>query len=811
MHRRTGREVPWTEGRDLWWHEVVDSQSGEYDTERTGAEDPYMIIYTSGTTGKPKGTVHVHAGFPIKATQDLAHCFDLQDDDILFWFTDLGWMMGPWAVAGALMLGSTLFIYDGAPDYPGPDRLWKMVERHGITTLGLSPTVIRGLMRHGRGQVDGIDLSSLRVLGSTGEPWNPEAWWWLFREVGGERCPIINYSGGTEISGGILGCTVIHPQKPCSFTGPIPGMDVEVVDEQGQPVRGQVGELVIRKPWVGMTRGFWRDPDRYIESYWSRWPGSWVHGDWAMTDEDGFWYILGRSDDTIKVAGKRLGPAEVEAAAVAHPAVTEAAAIGVPDEVKGEAVVCFAVLNPGVEPSESLREEIGATIARAVGEGPQTEGGQVRPRPAKDQERQDHAACGEGQLPGSGAGRHLITGEPRRYRGDRKSQVEPDFGECGGSLSCGGTWNMLSATVSEVRIIEEFLELVRIDSPTSEEAEIARVLGSKLLTMGFSVRNDGTGPSTGNLIAHLNGTAPDRAPLALSAHMDTVEPGRGVQPVLSDGVVRSSGDTILGADNKASLVAILEGARAVLEAGLPRPDLDILFTWGEERAHLGARVLDLSMVQAEMCILPDVEAPIGTIVTRAPAYRSLRARVQGRAAHAGANPEAGINALVAASRAIARMTLGRVDEETTANIGLFRAGAYRNAVPALAEMEGEVRSLDDARAAAQIETMGQIMREEAEKIGATVELQAQLEYRPFNLDPDSPVVLAARRALERLGVAVTLASSCSGSDANEFNNKGLPTAVLGTGMVATHSANEHIAVNDLVLLSRLMAELITSA
>ena len=367
VFRRVGREVPWTEGRDVWWHEAVEGQPADCETEHTDPEDTYMILYTSGTTGKPKGAVHVHCGFPIKSAQDMAHCFDLQDEDVLFWFTDLGWMMGPWAIEGTLMLGSTLFIYDGAPDYPRPDRIWEMVERHGITTLGLSPTVIRGLMRHSDEWVKKHDMGSLRVLGSTGEPWNPEPWRWYFEKVGGGRCPIINYSGGTEISGGILGCTVIQPQKPCSFTGPVPGMDVEVLDENAQPVRGGVGELVIRKPWVGMTRGFWKDPDRYIESYWSRWPGIWVHGDWATVDEEGFWYILGRSDDTIKVAGKRVGPAEVESAAVSHPAVSEAAAIGVPDELKGEVVVCFTVLRPDYEPSDELRAEIKDTIVRQLG------------------------------------------------------------------------------------------------------------------------------------------------------------------------------------------------------------------------------------------------------------------------------------------------------------------------------------------------------------------------------------------------------------------------------------------------------------
>src|SRR6185437_9748199 len=222
---------------------------------------------------------------------------------------------------------------------PRPDRLWQIVERHRATVLGVSPTAIRALIPHGDDLARDHDLSSLRVLGSTGEPWNPEPWWWLFRVVGGERCPIVNYSGGTEISGGIVGGSTIAPLKPCAFAGAIPGMDADVVDEHGGSVRGAVGELVIRQPWVGMTRGFWKDPERYLETYWSRWPGVWVHGDWASIDEDGAWYIHGRSDDTIKLAGKRVGPAEVESAAVAHPAVREAVAIGVPHPVKGEALV----------------------------------------------------------------------------------------------------------------------------------------------------------------------------------------------------------------------------------------------------------------------------------------------------------------------------------------------------------------------------------------------------------------------------------------------------------------------------------------
>src|SRR5579875_469963 len=374
VYRRLGRAIPWTAPRDVWWHEVVADQPAALPTERTRGEDPFMIIYTSGTTGRPKGALHVHHGFPIKATLDLAYCFDLQAGDRIFWLTDLGWMMGPWLIIGALTLGATMCLYEGTPDYPTPDRLWAYTARYRVTHLGISPTAVRALMRYGAEPLRGHDRSSLRILGSTGEPWNPEPWWWFFEQVGGGRCPVINYTGGTEISGGILSCIPIAPIKPCAFNGPIPGMAADVVDDAGQPVRGQVGELVIRQPWVGMTHGFWRDRERYLETYWSRWPHLWVHGDWALIDDDGYWYLLGRSDDTLKVAGKRVGPAEVESAAVAHPAVSEAAAIGVPDPVKGEAIVVFAVLQPGYEPTDALRAEVAEAIVRELGRAlrPQT-------------------------------------------------------------------------------------------------------------------------------------------------------------------------------------------------------------------------------------------------------------------------------------------------------------------------------------------------------------------------------------------------------------------------------------------------------
>jgi len=345
----------------------LNSSFDEEPTERTSAEDPMMIIYTSGTTGKPKGAVHTHCGFPIKAAQDMWQGLDLHPDERLFWMTDMGWMMGPWEVFGTLILGATMTLYDGAPDFPGPDRVWSLVDRHKVTALGVSPTLIRALRRHDDEIVHQHDLSSLRKFASTGEPWNPDPWTWLFQNVGRGKLPIINYSGGTEISGGIVMGNVLTPMKPCAFSGPLPGMAADVVDENGKSVRGRVGELVIREPWIGMTRGFWRDPQRYIESYWSRWPDVWVHGDWAAVDDNGLWYILGRSDDTIKIAGKRVGPAEVESILVAHPQVSEAAAVGVPDPIKGEALVCFCVLRKGVNGGVNLAAELKGNVARDLG------------------------------------------------------------------------------------------------------------------------------------------------------------------------------------------------------------------------------------------------------------------------------------------------------------------------------------------------------------------------------------------------------------------------------------------------------------
>ena len=371
---RLGRAIR-LRARDVWWEDVM-ARGTDDSFADTSPEDPYMLIYTSGTTGKPKGAVHVHGGFPVKAAQDQAHVFDLHagGGDLLWWFTDIGWMMGPWLIAGGLINGATILLYDGAPDFPDASRVWSIVERHQVTHLGISPTAIRGLMRAGQEPVRRHDRSSLFVLGSTGEPWNPEPWWWYFGVVGERRAPLINYSGGTECAGGILGCTTWTPIEPTAFAGPVPGIAADVADSQGRSLRGAVGELVIRKPWPGMTRGFWSDPDKYIATYWRRFPDVWVHGDWGRIDENGFWYIEGRSDDTLKVAGKRIGPAEVESAATAHAAVLEAAAIGVPHELKGEAIVVFVVLRPGNDPADTLAGDIADAIAERLGRPLRPEG-----------------------------------------------------------------------------------------------------------------------------------------------------------------------------------------------------------------------------------------------------------------------------------------------------------------------------------------------------------------------------------------------------------------------------------------------------
>lgn len=349
--------APW---RECDYRRLVAGSAPQQGGAAHAADAPLMILYTSGTTGRPKGVVHTHAGFPLKAAQDMMMAFDVKPRDRIAWITDMGWMMGPWLVFGGLLRGAGLLLFEGTPDHPRPDRVWQLVEKNRLTHLGLSPTLARLLMAEGDAGLPARGaLASLRVFGSTGEPWNEVPWRWLFEQVGERRCPVINYSGGTEIGGGILACFAGLPQKPCSFAGPIPGMVADIVDAAGQSLLpcaacdakegadAEVGELVLREPSPGMAAGFWQDDARYLDAYWSRFPGLWVHGDWARVDSDGHWFIQGRSDDTLKIAGKRVGPAEYESALVGHPLVREAVAIGVPDAVKGETAVCFVTLAVG--------------------------------------------------------------------------------------------------------------------------------------------------------------------------------------------------------------------------------------------------------------------------------------------------------------------------------------------------------------------------------------------------------------------------------------------------------------------------------
>ncbi|MGZ8693815.1 MAG: AMP-binding protein [Gaiellaceae bacterium] len=361
--RRLGNDVTMQPGRDVYWDEAVAESPGELAPLEVDAEHPYLLAYTSGTTGRPKGIVHVQGGFLVSIAREVAYQADAHADDRLHFATDMGWIMGPWTVVGGGAAGCTIVLAEGAPDWPA-DRLWRTIEQERVTILGCSPTLIRALIPHGE---PASDLSSLRVIVTTGEPWNPDPYRWLHERIGGGRCPIINCSGGTEVGACFLSPTPAGPIKACSLGGPALGMAMDVVDAEGTSVRAQVGELVCRKPFPGMTRGFWRDPERYLETYWSRFPGTWVHGDWASVDEDGFWFLHGRSDDTLNIAGKRIGPAEIESAAVGHPAVAEAAAIGVPHEVKGEVAWVFCILAPGFDATPELADQVAGAAAADLG------------------------------------------------------------------------------------------------------------------------------------------------------------------------------------------------------------------------------------------------------------------------------------------------------------------------------------------------------------------------------------------------------------------------------------------------------------
>lgn len=349
------------------WSDLVAHPAQDGPAVQVPASHTLLLAYTSGTTGRPKGAVHTQAGFLVKTASEVAYSFDVSAGGTFCWVTDMGWIMGPLSIVGTHANGAALLVYEGSPDTPDLNRLWDLASRHRVTMLGVSPTLVRTLRTAAATDTSRFDLSAVHTLGSTGEPWDEDAYVWLARDVFGGRVPVINFSGGTEVGGSFLAPYPVEPIAACSLGGPSLGMDVDVVDEHARPVRGTVGELVCRQPWPSMTRGVWQDPERYLEAYWSTFPGLWRHGDHALVDADGQWFVLGRSDDVMNVAGKRLAPAEVEAVLTAHPAVAEAAVVGVPDPTKGEAVWAFWVPRPDAGPedvSDALRDLVAAELGR---------------------------------------------------------------------------------------------------------------------------------------------------------------------------------------------------------------------------------------------------------------------------------------------------------------------------------------------------------------------------------------------------------------------------------------------------------------
>jgi acetyl-CoA synthetase len=376
VHRRTGHEVSMESGRDYWYHDLeslpiarVVGGTDQQGTEEMDAEDPLFLLYTSGTTGKPKAILHTHGGYMVGVATTLKWVFDIKEEDRWWCAADPGWITGhSYIVYGPLLLGATSFMYEGAPTYPYPNRWWSMIEKYGITILYTAPTAIRGLMRFGEAWPSRHDLSSLRLLGTVGEPINPEAWRWYHRVIGQDRCPIMDTWWQTETGTFMITPLPVLDLKPGSATRPFPGVEADVYDEEGQPVApGEEGFLVLKRPWPAMLRTIYKDPDRYVEQYWRRYPGIYFTGDSARKDEDGYFWVIGRVDDVLKVSGYRLGTAEIESALVSHPAVAEAAAIGLPHEVKGNAIHTYVILKTDYEPSDALAEELRLHVGHEMG------------------------------------------------------------------------------------------------------------------------------------------------------------------------------------------------------------------------------------------------------------------------------------------------------------------------------------------------------------------------------------------------------------------------------------------------------------